>query len=48
MPVTVPEPDRAGPGRLGDERAMLDYYRASLLRKCAGLLRERIDGAAGE
>jgi hypothetical protein len=38
-PVAVPEPERAEPGGLGDKRAMLDgwldYYRASLLRKCA-------------
>jgi hypothetical protein len=26
------EPERAEPDRLGGERAMLDYYRASLLR----------------
>ena len=39
--MTVPDTDREEPGRVGDERVMLeawlDYYRASLLHKCAGL-----------
>jgi Protein of unknown function (DUF664) len=39
--MTAPEAPRVEPPRLGDERAMLDawldYYRATLLHKCAGL-----------
>jgi Protein of unknown function (DUF664) len=39
--MTAPEVIRAEPPRLGDERAMLDawvdYYRATLPHKCAGL-----------
>jgi Protein of unknown function (DUF664) len=44
--MTVPEVDRAEPGRVGDERGMLeawlDYYRASLLHKCSGLTAEQL------
>jgi uncharacterized protein DUF664 len=39
--VTAPEVDRTEPRRVSDERTMLedwlDYHRATLLRKCAGL-----------
>ncbi len=39
--MTVTDPERVEPGRLDDERASLDgwldYYRATVLAKCAGL-----------
>lgn len=39
--MTAPEVSRTDPPRTGDERAMLDswldYYRASVQHKCAGL-----------
>jgi predicted kinase len=44
--MTVPDIDRKEPGRVGDERGMLeawlDYYRASLLHKCSGLTAEQL------
>lgn len=44
--MTLPEIDRAWPARVGHERGMLeawlDYYRASLLNKCAGLTAEQL------
>jgi hypothetical protein len=44
--MTVPPTDREEPGRLADERGMLDswldYYRASLLAKCSGLTGEQL------
>jgi hypothetical protein len=44
--MTAPEVPRTEPPRLGDERAMLDawvdYYRATLLHKCAGLSGEQL------
>lgn len=44
--MTVPEIERVEPGRVGDERGMLeawlDYYRASLLHKCSGLTAEQL------
>lgn len=50
--MTVPAIDRAEPGRVGDERGMLeawlDYYRASLLHKCSGLTAEQLVAASCE
>jgi hypothetical protein len=44
--MTAPEAPRTEPPRLGDEHAMLDawvdYYRATLLHKCAGLSGEQL------
>jgi hypothetical protein len=44
--MTVPESSRVDPPRIADERPMLDawldYYRASLLHKCAGLSAEQL------
>jgi hypothetical protein len=44
--MTAPQIDRVEPGRVGDERGMLeawlDYYRASLLFKCTGLTAEQL------
>lgn len=44
--MTMPEIDRKEPGRVGDERGMLEawlgYYRASLLQKCSGLTAEQL------
>jgi uncharacterized protein DUF664 len=44
--MTVPETERTEPGRTAGERAALeqwlDYYRASLLHKCAGLTAEQL------
>jgi hypothetical protein len=46
MPQTIPETERAEPGRLDGERAgldaWLDYYRATMLHKCAGLTPEQL------
>jgi uncharacterized damage-inducible protein DinB len=43
---TAPPPDRTDPDRLGDERSSLeawvDYHRATLLAKCAGLSAEQL------
>jgi uncharacterized damage-inducible protein DinB len=45
-PVTAPEAIRSDPQRVSDERTMLDewleYHRATLLRKCAGLDDEQL------
>ncbi len=44
--MSAPEITRAEPPRVGDERTMLgswlDYYRATLLQKCAGLSPEQL------
>jgi hypothetical protein len=44
--MTAPDAPRIEPPRLGDERAMLDawvdYYRATLVHKCAGLAGEQL------
>ncbi len=44
--MIIHDVDRAEPARAGDERAMLDawldYYRASVLHKCAGLTPEQL------
>jgi hypothetical protein len=44
--MTMPDTDRVEPSRTGDERSMLDawldYYRASVLHKCAGLTVEQL------
>jgi GNAT superfamily N-acetyltransferase len=43
---TTPDTDRVEPPRLGEERAMLeawlDYYRATLMQKCAGLTADQL------
>jgi hypothetical protein len=45
-PVTAPGVTRTDPPSLGDERSMLDawidYYRATVLHKCAGLSPEQL------
>ena len=44
--MTVPDIERTEPERSGDERSMLvawlDYYRASIAHKCAGLTAEQL------
>ena len=44
--MTIPDTDRVEPSRVSDERTMLDqwldYYRASLLHKCAGLTVDQV------
>ena len=51
--MTTPEMSRTDPHKVSDERTMLeewlDYHRATLLRKCAGLDDELpLGGAATE